>query len=260
MRKLILAASLLAASVAGASAADLPAQPYTRAMPMIPAGWDWSGFYWGGNGGWGSSRNCWDNITPAGALIGAEGCHNATGGVAGGQFGYRTQSYAWVFGFEAQGDWVGLRGSKVSNTFFLFTPGDITNRSRIDAVGLFTGQVGYAWGNTLLYLKGGVAVTGARYNDIFTPSGTIVATAQDTRVGGTVGGGLEYGFEPGWSVAVEYDHLFMGSRNEAMSSLGIIPGVAPAGVPVVLDRIRQDVDLVTLRINYTFGGPSILKY
>ena len=25
-------------------------------------------------------------------------------------------------------------------------------------------------------------------------------------------------------------------------------------------RIRQDVDLITFRINYTFGGPSIMKY
>jgi outer membrane immunogenic protein len=260
MRKLILAASLLAASAAGASAADLPAQPYARAMPMIPAMYDWSGFYWGANGGFGSSRNCWDMVTPAGTLIGAEGCHNATGGVAGAQFGYRTQSYAWVFGFEAQADWASLRGSKVSNTFGFFVPGDATNRSRIDAFALFTGQVGYAFGNTLLYLKGGAAVTKARYKDIFTASGTIGATAEDTRVGGVVGGGIEYGFDPGWSVALEYDHLFMGSRNDAMSSMGIIPGVPPAGVPVALDRIRQDVDLITLRVNYTFGGPSILKY
>jgi outer membrane immunogenic protein len=103
MKKLIVAASLLAASAAGASAADLGAQP--RMSPMIAATYDWSGFYWGGNGGWGSSRNCWDVVTAAGTLIVAEGCHNATGGVAGGQLGFRTQSYAWVFGLEAQGDW-----------------------------------------------------------------------------------------------------------------------------------------------------------
>src|ERR1700681_4164637 len=250
MRKLILAASLLAASVAGASAADLPAQPYTRAMPMIPAGWDWSGFYWGGNGGWGSSRNCWDNITPAGALIGAEGCHNATGGVAGGQFGYRTQSYAWVFGFEAQGDWAGLRGSQVSNAFFFAVPGYLTNRSRIDAFGLFTGQIGYAWGNTLLYVKGGAAVTAARFKDLVTTSGIIGATGTDTRAGGTVGVGLEYGFAPRWSVGVVYDHLFMGTRRVNMSSLAFVSST------VAIDRIRQDVDLITARVNYTFGGPS----
>ena len=257
MKKLILAASILAASTAGASAADLGAQP--RMSPMIAATYDWSGFYWGGNGGWGSSRNCWDAVTLAGTLIAAEGCHDATGGVAGGQLGFRTQSYAWVFGLEAQGDWAGLRGSKVINAFF-FVPGDITNRSRIDAFGLFTGQIGYAWGNTLLYVKGGAAVTTARYNDIVTATGLIAATASDTRAGGTVGAGLEYGFIPGWSVAVEYDHLFMGTRNLSLSSLGNIAGLPTAGSTVVIDRIRQDVDLVTVRINYTFGGPYIAKY
>ncbi len=257
MKKLILAASILAASTAGASAADLGAQP--RMSPMIAATYDWSGFYWGGNGGWGSSRNCWDAVTLAGTLIAAEGCHDATGGVAGGQLGFRTQSYAWVFGLEAQGDWAGLRGSKVSNAFF-FVPGDITNRSRIDAFGLFTGQIGYASGNTLFYVKGGAAVTTARYNDIVTATGLIAATASDTRAGGTVGAGLEYGFIPGWSVAVEYDHLFMGTRNLSLSSLGNIAGLPTAGSTVVIDRIRQDVDLVTVRINYTFGGPYIAKY
>ena len=260
MKKLIVAASILASGAAGASAADLGATPYTRMSPMIAASYDWSGFYWGVNGGWGSSRNCWDQVTPAGTLIVAEGCHNATGGVAGGQLGFRTQSYAWVFGLEAQGNWLGLRGSKLSNTFFLAVPGDITNRSRIDAFGLFTGQIGYAWGSTLLYVKGGAAVTTGRYKDVLTASGTIVATASDTRVGGTVGVGLEYGFIPGWSFAVEYDHLFMGSRNDSLSSLGIIPGQPTAGATVVIDRIRQDVDLITARVNYTFGGPSIAKY
>jgi outer membrane immunogenic protein len=257
MKKLIVAASILASSTAGASAADLGAEP--RMSPMIAATYDWSGFYWGANGGWGSSRNCWDVVTAAGTLVAAEGCHNATGGVVGAQFGYRTQSYAWVFGFDAQGDWANLRGSKVSNAFF-FVPGDITNRTRIDAFALFTGQIGYAWGSTLFYVKGGAAVTTARYNDIVTTSGLIGGTASDTRVGGTVGAGLEYGFIPGWSVAVEYDHLFMGSRNVSLSSLGIIPRFPPGGALVATDRIRQDIDLITLRVNYTFGGPSIAKY
>jgi outer membrane immunogenic protein len=174
--------------------------------------------------------------------------------------GFRTQSYAWVFGLEAQGDWVGPRRSKASNAFFLAVPGDITNRSRIDAFGLFTGQIGYAWANTLFYVKGGLAVTTARYNDIVTATGLIAATASDTRAGGAVGAGLEYGFFPGWSVAVEYDHFFMGSRNLAFSSLGNIAGLPLANATVVTERIRQDLDLVTVRVNYTFGGPAIAKY
>jgi outer membrane immunogenic protein len=34
----------------------------------------------------------------------------------------------------------------------------------------------------------------------------------------------------------------------------------PAGAFAGSDRIRQDVDLVTVRLNYKFGGPVIAKY
>jgi hypothetical protein len=33
------------------------------------------------------------------------------------------------------------------------------NQTKIDAIGHFTGQIGYAWNNVLLYAKGGAAVT-----------------------------------------------------------------------------------------------------
>ncbi len=54
--------------------------------------YDWSGFYIGANGGWGSSHKCWDFTTPAGAFIFAEGCHDATGGVA-----FTRTNYSAVF-------------------------------------------------------------------------------------------------------------------------------------------------------------------
>ena len=37
--------------------------PTPRPRPMIAAVYDWSGFYIGVNGGWGSSRKCWDFVT-----------------------------------------------------------------------------------------------------------------------------------------------------------------------------------------------------
>jgi outer membrane immunogenic protein len=45
----------------------------------------------------------------------SEGCHNATGGLAGGQIGYRWQTTNWMFGVEAQGDWADLTGSNASH-------------------------------------------------------------------------------------------------------------------------------------------------
>src|SRR5438477_5376438 len=99
MKKFLLGAVALVAFAAPASAADLAARPYTKAPPMIAAMYDWSGFYVGVNGGWGSSRKCWD-AQAAGVFIGGEGCHDATGGTAGGQVGYRWQASSWVFGVE----------------------------------------------------------------------------------------------------------------------------------------------------------------
>jgi outer membrane immunogenic protein len=258
MRKFLLGAvGLLALGMAApASAADLAARPYTKAPPpMMAAIYDWSGFYIGLNGGWGSSRKCWDFTTPTGTFFGTEGCHDATGGVAGGQIGYRWQSSAWVFGVEAQGDWADLRGSNQS----LFA-GAFTNRSRIDAFGLFTGQVGYAWNNALLYVKGGAAVAADRFDVATTLGNNLVATATgDNRWGGTVGAGAEFGFAPNWSAAVEYDHMFMGTQTANFTSNGFL-GTFPAGTAFGTDRIRQDVDLVTVRVNYRWGGPVIAKY
>jgi len=135
MKKVFLSTVALIAFAAPAAAADLAARPYTKAPPApIAAVYDWSGFYIGANGGWGSSRKCWDFVDPVLGRI-AEGCHDATGGTAGGQLGYRWQAGTWVFGLEGQGNWADFKGSNVS----LIDP-TLRNQSRIDAFGLFTGQ------------------------------------------------------------------------------------------------------------------------
>jgi outer membrane immunogenic protein len=249
MKKFLLGLAALVALAAPASAADLAARPYAKApAPMIAAIYDWSGFYVGANGGWGSSRKCWD-AEIGGVFIASEGCHDATGGVAGLQGGYRWQTGGFVFGLEAQGDWADLKGRNVS----LFAQ-PFTNESKVDAFGLFTGQVGYAFNNVLWYVKGGAAVTADRYRIYSTPTAALVGTTtDDTRWGGVVGTGLEFGFSPNWSAAIEYDHLFMGNRTYNFTT---VPGAAPFGT----DRIKQDVDLVTVRVNYRWGGPVVAKY
>ena len=63
MKKALLGTiGLLAVGMAApAMAADLAARPYTKAPPPIVAPiYDWTGFYIGANGGWGSSHKCWD--------------------------------------------------------------------------------------------------------------------------------------------------------------------------------------------------------
>src|SRR6188474_880738 len=114
MRKYLAAAVSFAAVImaaAPASAADMAVKaPPPAPLPVI---YDWSGFYIGANGGWGQSRNCWDFVTVAGVVV-ADGCRERSGGLAGGQIGYRWQSGTWVFGLEAQGDWADLSNQRIS--------------------------------------------------------------------------------------------------------------------------------------------------
>jgi outer membrane immunogenic protein len=252
MKKILLGAAALVAAIVvaePASAADLPARTYTKAPAMVAAIYDWSGFYIGLNGGGGSTHKCWNITNNAGALIPStsEGCHDATGGMVGGQLGYRWQTGAWVFGVEAQGDWADFKGSNIS---LFFGPGT-TNQTKMDALGLFTGQVGYAWNNVLWYVKGGAAVTDDKFRGL-TPANVVIDQENDTRWGGTVGTGVEVSFAPNWSVAFEYDHLFMGSHSVNFNT--------PGGAFSRTDNIKQDVDIGSVRVNYRWGGPVIAKY
>ena len=181
-------------------------------------------------------RNCVDFLGVT------DGCRERSGGLVGGQLGYRWQASQWVFGLEAQGDWADLSNQRVSLINPLFS-----TRTKTDGIGLFTGQIGYAWNASLLYVKGGAAVTSTRFSILSTITDSELAAASATRWGGTVGVGWEYGFAPNWSAGIEYDHLFMGDSNNSFS-VNAVPAA------FLNDRISQDVDMVTLRINYKFGG------
>ena len=252
MKKFLLGAIATVTLAAPALAADLPVRSYTKApVPVVEPIYNWGGFYVGVNGGWGNSHKCVDDAGFVQAPLAVpvrDNCGDASGGLVGGQIGYNWQAGAWVFGLEAQGDWANFSGSAPS----LLLPG-ISARARIDGIGLFTGRIGYAWNNVLLYVKGGAAVTSDRYNAYFTATGVDVATASETRWGGVVGAGAEFGITPNWSIAVEYNHLFLGQRNIAFAA----PIIAPIQP---LERISQDADLVTVRVNYRFGGPVVARY
>ena len=65
------------------------------------------------------------------------------------------------------------------------------------------------------------------------------------------------GLAPGWSVALEYDHLFLASQNYTFNFVPPFGGLVSRN-----DSIRQDIDMLTARLNYTFnwGGPVVAKY
>ena len=168
--------------------------------------------------------------------------------MVGGQIGYRWQAGTWVFGVEAQGDWADLKGS---NAAVCSSPG-VTNRTKIDALGLFTGQVGYAWNNVLWYVKGGAAVTDDKY------------TAQIARRHRRHRERNPLGRHGRYRHRIRLCAELVGGRR-------IRPPVhgQPQRYPDQcrrrrrssrIDNIRQDVDMGTVRVNYRWGGPVIAKY
>jgi outer membrane immunogenic protein len=224
---------------APASAADLAVRPPPPAPPpMVVPYYNWTGAYAGFNGGWGNARNCWDFLDDTGVFFN-DSCRGASGGVSGGQVGSRWQTGGWVWGVEALADWANLSASRVS----VLDP-DLTFRAKVDGIGLLTGQIGYAWDAALFYFKGGAAVTHNQFDIFSTLTGINLASDTSSRWGGTAGVGFEYGFTPNWSVGLEYDHLWMGNRNNDFVVVA----------PFVSNRISENVDMVTLRINYRFGG------
>ena len=252
MKQLIaMSVGALALVAAGtASAADLPAPPATppRAPVYVAPVYNWTGFYIGINGGWASAHKCWDLLFLAGPAL--DGCHKPDGGLFGGQVGFNWQAGAFVFGVEGSGDWASLSGTNIS----LLAPLS-TNRSKIDSIWAVTGRLGYAFDSVLLYVKGGGAWVGDKYDSTVTGTGILQTSASETRTGWTGGAGLEWGFAPNWSVAFEYAHYDFSSKD--------VPFLAPGAIAAGTERISQTVDAVTGRINWRFGwggGPVTARY
>ncbi|MFZ0762805.1 MAG: outer membrane beta-barrel protein [Bradyrhizobium sp.] len=227
-----------------AFAADLPQRPIPAPAPAVvmPYMYDWTGFYIGANGGYGQNRACWGNF----AGFNIEGCNSKSGGLVGGQAGYRWQFGQFVFGAEIEGDWANMRASLPS----VFVPGGIDS-SNVTSVGLLTGQLGYAMNNVLFYLKGGGALAN-NYSLVQNAAGTGLYNASSHRLGASVGVGIEYGITPNWTIGLEYDYLMMGTANNSFS--------CNAGCAAVANSISQNIDMVTIRVNYKFGGPVTARY
>src|SRR6478735_6921413 len=254
MKKFLLGTvGLIALGMAApAVAADMPVK--AAPVPYIAPMYTWSGFYIGVNGGWASSRNEYEWTGPAGVTrLGYSA--DATGGTFGGQIGYNWQAGSWVFGLEAQGNWADLSRA------YYGPVGTWSIGSKVDAIGLFTGRIGYAANNALFYVKGGWAV--ANNNAWAAWNGVNFATASNTRSGGAVGLGLEYGFTPNWSLGAEYMHAWLGNNNYAWGNANFVGVNAWNNL-----NAHQDIDMFTLRLNYRFGvgkspvgkNPVVAKY
>jgi len=225
MKKFLLAAAATAIFVAPAAAADLPPRPYTKAPPAYTAPavvYNWTGFYIGGHigGGFGG-----DSLQ--------------------GSYDYQFANN-WVMGLEANYSWLGSSGGGV-----VFPGGTIVSGNN-SGLGSVTGRLGYSWGPTLLYAKGGYAF---RDRDLNVTLGGVpqgFTTSGNRNDGYTVGAGLEYMFAPNWSAKVEYQYYNFGNTTFTASSSPEIVGAS----------FRNDEHTIKAGLNYRFGwgGPAATAY
>jgi outer membrane immunogenic protein len=194
------AVALFTASLA-AFAADVD-----RPAPMTMPIYNWTAFYIGANiGGAWASGTLTDNLTG----VSFPGNHSAAMG--GGTAGYNWQvSPNFVLGIEGTFDGTTVGNSGITSSTAVIPihgiPTVIQGSVGTDWIATLAARFGIAQNNTLYYAKagGGWADNSASVTNILT--GAPVSTSSTTS-GWLVGGGIEYGVTPNWTIKAEYDYL-----------------------------------------------------
>lgn len=184
-------------------------QPAWEPPPPLPA--IWQGLYLGAHGGWAFGRVA-DRI---GDTI------DLSGGILGLHLGYNHQMGNWVLGLEGDVSWSGAEGGRTY-------AGPVVVDAFSDWHSSLRLRAGYAVGNTLFFLTGGVAFANL---DLGASNGLVEIRSSDTFVGYAVGGGLEMKLAPNLTGRIEAIHYGFGERSLAF----------PTG------KLPVDLDFTTVR-------------
>jgi outer membrane immunogenic protein len=204
MKRFVLASVGLLAMFVGVTAASAADLPRRHAMPMkapaYAAPYNWTGAYVGINGGgaWGDAN--WSAL--------GTGDFRTSGGLVGATLGYNWQAGPTVFGLETDIDWANIKGSTTNGC------GGVTCATKNDWLGTTRGRIGYAFNRFLPFVTGGAA-----YGDVKSNFGGFTSD-NDTRLGWTVGAGLEVGLVGPWSVKAEYLYADLGKSSCPAASCG----------------------------------------
>jgi outer membrane immunogenic protein len=272
--KHLVAVLIASFGVTSALAADLPARTYTKAPVYADPGYNWSGFYIGGNIGysWGRSSDTSSLSNGAGTvLFTSAGSSNLDGVVGGGQAGYNWQMQNWVWGLEADIQGTDEHGSRgftcgtsictppVGGFLALVIPGPAVSATldqKIDWFGTVRGRIGVlASPKVLLYVTGGLA-----YGEVAS-SATIGAlsplSATDTKAGYTVGAGIEGAIGGNWTAKLEYLYVDLGRVSGSFATT--IPALG-GGTLTSSYSSRITDNVLRVGVNYKFAGPVVAKY
>jgi outer membrane immunogenic protein len=200
-------------------------------------------------------------------------CSDSNSFLAGGQIGYNFQAGAVVYGIEADGAWRRLRERSFTRFGSNPTPGSpmgsVANdtaylRSQQDSLGTVRGRLGYAPSNWLLYVTGGLAVGGVKHSvtEVLDPGNTCLPPVpngtcrtisdSETKVGWTVGGGVELALAPQWSVGAEYLFVDLGRTILTLTPTG---GFFSNTSTSTFDNQSH---IARVKLNYRFGGAALI--
>jgi outer membrane immunogenic protein len=287
----LVAASMLTALAGSATAADLRGRapvPYQPPPPPPPV-FSWSGCYIGGYvGGAGTDgdpiftdRGNSTFRAFSGGFVGgrAEGSHSWNVGqdssfIGGGTLGCNWQAVGspFVLGIEGEAGYMKLEGSTfdplLSSTLSIAAVGgtpDVLGRAKIgDWYGMITGRLGYAWGSTLLYVKGGAAFVPVQASVldqcavVANGCGNWLISTSDSKTitTATLGGGLEWAFASNWSVKAEYMFIGLGDRHVSTTCgfASLASGATVGGGQFCFDHEFPGIHTAKIGLNYRFGG------
>ena len=206
MKTFLLATVSILALSSVVQAADLPAK--TRVVPdSIPL---WAGGYVGVQGGVARHDALFNDLSLV--ILGGTIEGNKTGGTVGGLLGYNWQRGSFVYGLEGDWNWVGAKAASDFG-FFVRTKSSFD----VDWVTTVRGRAGLSVDATLIYLTGGIAF-GHVKNRVTTSVGPEVFldfTQNRTKVGWTVGAGVEHMFGPHWTARAEFRYVDLGRTTVA---------------------------------------------
>jgi outer membrane immunogenic protein len=234
---LLATAATGAALAPNAMAADLKAP----APVVVPPATSWSGWYVGLHAGaaWHQAHTA--SVYTGTPLDAATG--HGTGFIGGGQIGYNWQRGNFVVGVEADGSWLSAK-ARVTNE----TPsGTYGLEGKIRWLSTVRARFGLVVGDTMAYATGGVAFGGVRNSLLFGICSTPECLAQSqskTRIGWTVGGGVEHMWNRNWSIALEGLFVDLGR-----SRVGGIP-VGPNPAFTKTTTFSNQVVVGRLKLNY----------
>jgi outer membrane immunogenic protein len=246
-------------TIAPGHAADLGVHPIYTAPPpaaVVLPHFSWTGCYIGGHigGGWGSIPDLaftagvppGEPLPPGFSIPSATG--NTSGVLGGAQVGCNYQfAPNWVIGIEGDASAADIKGRITGTTSSASTQITGTADAKTDWLASATGRLGWVWDRWLIYGKGGLAGAGDKYSASI-PIVNEQLNGSETRIGWTLGGGIEWAFWNNWSAKVEYDFYDFGTRGVTLAGTFSGRPTTVSGVDV-----KQTISAVKFGINYRFG-------